>query len=71
MKAEYDKVADAIYISFEKIAPGGIKNTVALNDDVIVDFDKNRKIVGIEILSASKNLAKGVPKEVALAKAVA
>lgn len=71
MRAEYDREADAMYIYFEEIKPGGVKETIALNDDINVDFDKNKKIVGIEILSASKNLAKGGLKKVAAVKAVA
>ncbi|MBS3080912.1 DUF2283 domain-containing protein [Candidatus Pacearchaeota archaeon] len=57
MKFEYDKEADAAYIYLEdSIADGESKKTIELNDNIIVDFDKNGKLLGIEILSASKVL---------------
>ncbi len=58
MKVTYDGKADAMYIALEDLKPKGVKQTIALNDDIIVDFDANKKIVGIEILSASKNITK-------------
>ncbi len=57
MKFEYDKEADAAYIYLEdSIAKGEAEKTIELNDNIIVDFDKNGKLLGIEILSASKVL---------------
>lgn len=57
MKFEYDKEADAAYIYLEgSITDGQAEKTIELNDDIIVDFDKNGKLLGIEILSASKVL---------------
>jgi len=57
MKFEYDKEADAAYIYLEDaIAKGEAEKTIELNDNIIVDFDKNGKLLGIEILSASKVL---------------
>ncbi len=57
MKFEYDKEADAAYIYLEdSIAKGEVEKTIELNDNIIVDFDKNGKLLGIEILSASKVL---------------
>ncbi|MFH1586612.1 MAG: DUF2283 domain-containing protein [Candidatus Diapherotrites archaeon] len=64
MKFTYDKEADAAYVAFEEVRPKGVKHTIALNEDVIVDFDNNNKIIGIEILSASKNLNKKGLKQV-------
>ena len=64
MRFTYDKESDAAYISFEAVKPKGVKQTISLNDDIIVDFDENKKIVGIEILSASKNLKKKELKQV-------
>lgn len=51
MRVTYDKEADAMYVYFEEPRAGAAKHTVALNDDIIVDFDKDKKIIGIEILS--------------------
>ena len=64
MKVSYDKQVDAMYIALEDAKPNGVKQTIALNDDIIVDFDGNKKIVGIEILSASKNLSQKELKNV-------
>ena len=51
MKVKYDKEVDVMYISFSK-------NKIAESDEnkkgVILDYDKNGAIVGIEILDASK-----------------
>ena len=35
---------------------GGAKNTVAINENIIVDFDAKGKMLGIEVLSAIKVL---------------
>jgi len=57
MKFEYDKEADAAYIYLEdSMAKGEAEKTIELNDNIILDFDKNGKLLGIEILSASKVL---------------
>jgi len=57
MRFEYDKDVDAAYIYLEdSIADGEAEKTIELNDNIILDFDKNGKLLGIEILSASKVL---------------
>lgn len=54
MKMTYDKKVDAAYIYIkEKIGAGEVKNSISLNENIILDFDSNKKLVGIEILSAS------------------
>ncbi|MCS4537377.1 MAG: DUF2283 domain-containing protein [Thaumarchaeota archaeon] len=61
MKFEYDQEVDAAYIYLDRqIKEGEVKKTIALNDNIIIDFDKNDKLIGLEILSASKVLAKKV-----------
>lgn len=63
MKFEYDKDADAAYIYFEHpLRPGAVKRTIELEEDVYLDFDGKKKLVGIEILEASKKLSKKVLK---------
>jgi uncharacterized protein YuzE len=51
MKIKYDKVVDVIYLNFSD-------QEVAESDEdkpgIILDYDKNGNIVGIEILDASK-----------------
>jgi len=56
MKITLDKEADAAYIYFKEISDGEVANTISLNESVNIDFDKEGKTIGIEILNASKNL---------------
>ncbi|MCL4430132.1 MAG: DUF2283 domain-containing protein [Chloroflexi bacterium] len=53
VKVEYDKKADALYIWVRK-AKYDISEELAEN--VILDIDKNGRIIGIEVLDASKNI---------------
>jgi uncharacterized protein YuzE len=55
VQVEYDKKADAMYIWIRK-AKYDISEELAEN--VILDLDKNGRIIGIEVLGASKNLGK-------------
>ena len=58
-KLEYDKEADAAYIYVRyPIKEGEAKNTIQLNDNIILDFDKVGKLIGVEVLDASKTLGK-------------
>ena len=47
MQIEYDKQAQATYIRLRR---GKVAKTIKLQDDLIVDLDKNSEILGIEIL---------------------
>lgn len=61
MKLEYDKDADAAYLYLQyPIKEGAAKKTIQLNDNIILDFDENSQLLGVEILSASKVLNKKV-----------
>ena len=51
MDISYDKVADALYII---INSSEVKESENLNDNVIIDYDKEGKLIGIEILNFSK-----------------
>jgi len=54
MKVTYDREADAAYIYLkEKIGKGEVKSTISMNENIILDFDADKKLIGIEILSAS------------------
>jgi uncharacterized protein YuzE len=53
VQVEYDKKADAMYIWLRK-AKYDISEELAEN--VIIDLDKKGRIIGIEVLGASKNL---------------
>jgi uncharacterized protein YuzE len=51
MRVRIDPSADAIYID---LADREIVNSEEVSDGVIVDFDREGKIIGVEILDASK-----------------
>ncbi|MFH1638401.1 MAG: DUF2283 domain-containing protein [Candidatus Woesearchaeota archaeon] len=57
MKLEYDKDVDAAYIYLlHSIKKGEVKDTIELNENIILDFDSKGKLLGVEILNASKTL---------------
>lgn len=59
MKLEIDKEVDAAYIYLkDKIADGEVVRTISINDNITLDFDSSNKLLGIEVLNASENLAK-------------
>ena len=55
MKFSYDKKADALYIRFNA-KPVFESDQVA--DNLIVDYDKSGRIIALEVLDASKKMAK-------------
>lgn len=64
MKIEYDKEVDAAYIYIKyPIKEGEAVNNVKLKDNIIVDFDKDGKLLGVEVLDASKFLSRSVLEE--------
>ena len=51
MKIEYDREVDALYIRLqEKI----VNRTTEINEGLNLDFDENGKLIGLEVLGASK-----------------
>lgn len=59
MRFEYDEEADAAYVYFVyPIKDGEAKKTVQVKEGVHLDFDAKGKLLGIEILDASKRLSK-------------
>lgn len=64
MRITYDKSSDAAYIHLVDIPPGGVANTYCVDDFDLVsdmvnlDFDKDNKLLGIEVLGASSQLPK-------------
>lgn len=52
MKVSYDKEADALYISL--LAGEHQCRVVRLTDDIALDFASGERLVGIEILGASR-----------------
>jgi uncharacterized protein YuzE len=65
MQFRYDKEADAVYISLkDRILSGEVKQTIAVSDNIILDYDEKHKLIGIEILDASKIITKQALKAV-------
>jgi len=52
VSVEFDPEARALYF---KLKDGEVKESEPLADNIIVDFDENGKIVGIEILLPKLN----------------
>ena len=54
MEIRYDPEADAMYIKFRE---GDYEISEEIREGIIVDFDKNNEIIGIEILNAKERLS--------------
>ncbi len=57
MKITYDSKYDVLYLKFADESPQVV--TQRVNEDIGVDFDADGRIVGMEVLSASKYLDLG------------
>ena len=53
MKITYDKEADALYLYFQE---GVFSSNKEVNEGIILDIGRGNKILGIEILDASKRI---------------
>lgn len=53
MKIHYDPKVDAVYI---ELAKGKYEVSREISDSVVVDEDKNGKVLGVEVLDVSKVL---------------
>ena len=62
MKIEYDREADALYVTFRSVE---VDHSTELEDGVVVDFDAESHIVGVEVLDASQRLS---PEELSRAE---
>ena len=51
MRIEFDQEADTLYVQIHEAYVAHIKE---VEEGVIIDFDKDRKIIGIEILDVTK-----------------
>lgn len=65
MRVTYDRDADAAYIYLEEIQAGGVDRTVPVDPSEIsgminLDFGKDGKLLGIEVLDASRFLSEQV-----------
>lgn len=53
MKITYDKTIDALYLHFQE---GIFMRNKEVEEGIVLDIGKNNKILGIEILDASKRI---------------
>ena len=53
MEISYDKEADALYIQIKK---GKFASNKKIDEETVIDLDENGKLIGLEILSASKRI---------------
>ena len=53
MRITYDKEADAMYIEFSS---GKFASNKKIDNQTIIDLDKDGNIIGIEILNVSKRI---------------
>ena len=51
MIMSYDHVADALYIKF---SDGEVADSEEISEGVIIDYDRNGRVIGVEILNFSK-----------------
>jgi uncharacterized protein YuzE len=51
MKIEYDREADAVYIYLQEKE---VTKTVSFGEGLNIDFDEEGKLIGIEVLDATK-----------------
>lgn len=63
MKIHYDSKVDAVYI---ELAKGRYEVSREISDSVVVDEDKNGKVLGIEILDATENIPAFDPKKISI-----
>lgn len=63
MKINYDSKVDAVYI---ELAKGKYEHTKKISTSVLVDQDAKGKILGVEILDATKNIPDFDPNTVKL-----
>ena len=61
MDIRYDPEADALYI---KLREGDYEISEEIREGIIIDFDKNNEIIGIEILDAREKLSPSAVSEV-------
>ena len=56
MKTTYDPEADALYVRFAKAK---VVESEEVSPGVVIDFDTEGRIVGVEVLDARRHLAAG------------
>ena len=54
MRIEYDREADALYIQMQEKK---VTKTKEVEEGLLIDFDEENRLIGIEILDATKRFA--------------
>jgi uncharacterized protein YuzE len=70
MKMEYDPMRDLLYLHFRREGQKAAR-TITIMPGVMADFDREGKLIGIEVLDASDILEQKVEFEMKLIPAVA
>lgn len=59
MKIEYDPVRDLIYVYFAEPSTNAAK-AVTITPGVHADFDRDEKLIGIEVIDASEGIGEKI-----------
>lgn len=71
MLLQYDDEVDALYVSFRKIEPGGVKKVRMVDERRNVDYDAGEESIGVEFLCVSEGIAlEGMPRADEIARAL-
>lgn len=54
MKIEYSREADALYVYFKE---DFVAKSREIEDGIVIDFDDNGQIIGIEVLDATQRFS--------------
>lgn len=54
VKIEYSKTADAIYVYFKQDV---VAKSKEIEDGIVVDFDENGQLIGLEVLDVSQRFS--------------
>lgn len=65
MKINYDPKADSLFF---ELAKGIYERSKKISEDILVDYDKKGKILGIEIIAAKENIKSFIPGKISLTK---
>ena len=68
MRITFDKEADALYIEFSE---GEFASNKKIDDDTIIDLDKEGKTLGIELINVSKRIPKNFLSDINIKNLVA
>ena len=63
MKINYDPKSDSLFL---ELAKGTYDRSKKISGDILVDYDKKGKILGIEILAAKENIKSFIPEKISL-----